>query len=223
MCGRFVQLPLRFPGRLPWPALADELLQLTERYNLAPTQRTAVLLDDAGNVAVRRLRWGLIPPWVKDLKQTYSTINARCETVGTKPAYRAAFKARRCVVPMAGYYEWVPTAAGKQPYLLTSSDGDDLFAAGIWEPRHALQDEAEQGSCSIITTTAADEAGHVHDRMPVFLPIALIEPYLRAGPDEAMQILMAAPPPKMAVRPVSKRVNAPRDDDAGLLEAVVLD
>ncbi|MDE2272238.1 MAG: SOS response-associated peptidase, partial [Xanthomonadaceae bacterium] len=145
MCGRFVQLPLQFPKRLPWPAIAEDLANLTERYNLAPTQRAAVILDDSGNPTVRRLRWGLLPVWIKDLKQSYSMINARLETVAEKPAYRAAFKSRRCVIPMRGYYEWQATKTGKQPYFLSREDGEDLFAAAIWEPRHKLQDEDEAG------------------------------------------------------------------------------
>lgn len=220
MCGRFVQLPLQFPKRLPWPGIADDLANLTARYNLAPTQRAAVILDDAGNPAVRRLRWGLLPVWVKDLKQSYSTINARVETVATKPAYRAAFKSRRCVIPMRGYYEWQATPTGKQPYFLSRVDEEDLFAAAIWEPRHRLQGEDEAGSCSVITTTAEDAAGTVHDRMPVFLPAELVETYMRATPEEAMKLLLAAPTPPLIVKPVSRRVNGVREDEPSLLDAI---
>lgn len=220
MCGRFVQLPLRFPERSPWPGIADELGNLTARYNLAPSQRAAVVLDDAGNPAVRRMRWGLLPRWVKDLKQSYSTINARIETVATKPAYRAAFKARRCVVPMRGYYEWRDTPTGKQPYFISLPDGSDLFAAGVWEPRHPLQSEDEAGSLSIITRAAEDAAGTVHDRMPVFIAPELAGWYMRGSPEEAMNILSAAPTPPVVVTAVSRRVNAPRDDDPQLIDPI---
>ncbi len=220
MCGRFVQLPLKFPERLPWPALAGELRDTKPRYNLAPTQRVAVVLDADGRPAVRRLRWGLLPGWIKDLKQTYSTINARVETVATKPAYRAAFKARRCLIPMAGYYEWSDTPDGKQPYFLSRRDGADLFAAGLWEPRHRLQHEDEEGSCTVITRDAQDEAGTVHSRMPVFLEPAVADRFMRADPDEAMQILLAAPTPPLEIRAVSRRVNGPREDDPSLLDAI---
>ena len=218
MCGRFVQLPLRFPGDLAAPQLADELANLTPRYNLAPTQRAAVILDADQQLAVRRLRWGLLPHWVKDLKQGYSTFNARLDTVATKPAYRAAYKARRCVIPMAGYFEWRQHGKVKQPYYLSSANGHDLFAAGIWEPRHPLQAEDEAGSCSVITTDAAGEAAKIHERMPVFIPADLVEEYLRATPEGAMALMLALPPPELTARPVSRRVNAARDDDPGLLD-----
>ncbi len=218
MCGRFVQLPLRFPGDLSAPHLASELANLMPRYNLAPTQRAAVILDNDDQLAVRRLRWGLLPFWVKDLKQSYSTFNARIETVATKPAFRAAFKARRCIIPMAGYYEWRQVGKVKQPYFIARADGHDLFVAGLWEPRHPLQDDDEAGSCTVITTVSDGEAATIHDRMPVFIPADLVEEYLRATPDEAMALMMAAPVPDLMVRPVSRRVNAARDDDPGLLE-----
>lgn len=223
MCGRFVQLPLQFPERLPWPGLAPALSDLSARYNLAPTQRAAVVLDDDGNMDVRRLRWGLLPHWMKDLKQSYSTINARIETVDTKPTFRTAWKHRRCVIPMRGYYEWQATPTGKQPYFIALRDGGDLYAAGLWEHRHALQDSAEHGSCAVITTTAEDEAGHVHDRMPVFIPAELVETYLHGTPAEAMALLLAIPTPDLTTRPVSRRVNAPKDDDPDLLTPIALE
>jgi putative SOS response-associated peptidase YedK len=219
MCGRFVQLPLQFPDRTPWPELAGELAAIGERYNLAPTQRAAVVLHD-GEPEVRHLRWGLLPFWAKEANKL-STFNARIETVATKPAYRAAFKARRCIIPMAGYYEWVDTPSGKQPYYLTRKDGDTLFAAGLWEPRHALQDEDAEGSCTIVTSDATDEAGQVHDRMPVFLPPELCEHWMRAEPEEAMALLVAATVPPLEVRPVSRRVNSSRTpSSAELVEEV---
>ena len=223
MCGRFVQLPLQFPERLPWPGLTAALSELTPRYNLAPTQRAAVVLDDAGNPQVRRLRWGLLPHWMKDLKQSYSTINARIETVDTKPSFRSAFKSRRCVIPMRAYYEWQATPTGKQPYLIGLGDDGDLYAAGLWEPRHRLQDETEDGSCCVITTTAEDEAGRIHDRMPVFVPAALVDAYLHGSAADAMALLLAVPTPDLVTRPVSNRVNAPKDDDPDLLLPVDLD
>ena len=113
MCGRFVQLPLAFPDAAPWPHLREPLTQIRTRYNLAPTQRAAVVLDAGGTPSLLRLRWGLIPPWAKDLKGSFSTINARIETVATLASYRSAWKSRRCVIPMGGYYEWVDTPSGK--------------------------------------------------------------------------------------------------------------
>lgn len=95
MCGRFVQLPLFDKTQASWPDLADELAGVTAKYNLAPTQRVAVVLGDGEKLELRKPRWGLIPPWVNAIKGSYSTINARVETVATKPAYRVAWKAPR--------------------------------------------------------------------------------------------------------------------------------
>jgi putative SOS response-associated peptidase YedK len=167
------------------------------------------------------LRWGLLPFWAKDLKSGASMINARIETVATKPAYRAAFKTRRCVLPMAGYYEWQDTPRGKQPYLITLRDGgSDLFAAGLWEPRHALQPENEDGSCTIITTTGVDAAGGIHDRMPVFVPPELIDRWMHATPEEAMALLVAIPTPDLALRPVTRRMSSYRFEDASILDPI---
>jgi len=221
MCGRFAQLPLQFPDQVPWPELVNDLAQITARYNLAPTQRAAVVLDETGNKQVRRLRWGLIPSWSKDLKASYSTINARIETVATKPAFRAAFKARRCVIPMGGYFEWKETPSGKQPYYITRRDGADLWAAGLWEPRHRLQDESEDGSCTIITTDGVDAAGGIHDRMPVFLEPSVLNAWMQAAPpDEAMAVLLAAPVPDLVLRPVTRQMNTPKFQDPSALDPI---
>jgi putative SOS response-associated peptidase YedK len=212
MCGRFVQLPLQFPERSPWPQLAEVLATLTAKYNLAPTQRAAVVMEDDGQLAVKKLRWGLLPFWVKDLKGAFSTINARIETVATKPAYRAAFKApRRCIVPMAGYYEWRGEKGDKQPFYITRPDGEPLYAAGLWEPRHPLQSEDEAGSCTLITHDAVDAACEVHDRMPVFLDPALTREWMAANVEDAMAMLLGSAMPPLTVYPVDRRVNSSRN------------
>ncbi len=216
MCGRFAQLAADNP-HLPtsWREIHRILSGWSpadENYNLAPTQRAAVVLDEDGKVTMKRFRWGLQPHWLKGTKGGYSMINARIETVDTKPAYRAAFKApRRCLIPMAGYYEWRDMADGKQPYYISHKEGEQLWAAGLWEPRHDLQDESEAGSCTIITHDAMDAAGEVHDRMPVFLPADLGEAWMTAKPEEAMQMLLAAEIPPLEVHPVSRKVNSSRN------------
>ncbi len=225
MCGRIVQLPLQFPDLLPWAGLSGQLASIKPRYNLAPTQRTALILKDDDQVAVRHLRWGLAPHWLKDLGAAASMTNARIETVDTKPAYRAAFKVRRCVIPMRGYYEWKKTPTGKQPYFHKLRGGGDLFAAGLWEPRHPLMEPDEAGSCTMITTVAEGAAATLHDRMPVFIPPNLVDEYLRAAPADAMALMMALPPPDLVLHPVSKRVNSTRgggEDDPSLLDPVDL-
>jgi len=214
MCGRFVQLPLFDKSQAPWPELADDLAGVTAKYNLAPTQRAAVVLGDGDKLELRKLRWGLIPPWVKDLKGSFATINARVETVATKPAYRAAWKApRRCLVPMAGYYEWRDENGGKQPYYIAREDGTMLYAAGLWEPRHRLQDEADDsaGSVTVIPHDAVELAGTVHDRMPVFLDPAFGREWMTAPSEDAMDMLLAATMPALRVVRVSRAINSSRN------------
>lgn len=210
MCGRFVQLPLFDKTQAPWPELADDLASVTAKYNLSPTQRAAVVLGDGERLTLRKLRWGLVPSWVKDLKGSYSTINARIETVATKPAYRAAWRApRRCLVPMAGYYEW-REEGGKQPYYIARADGAMLYAAGLWEPKHHLQEDDSDGSLTVITHDARDEAGLVHDRMPVFLDPGHARAWMTTDGEAAMAMLLAAPVPKLRVVRVSRTINSPR-------------
>lgn len=196
---------------MPWPSLARDLGNIQPQYNLAPTQRAAVVLGRGGELEMRRLRWGLIPPWSKDPSTAYSTINARIETVATKPAYRAAWRApRRCLVPMAGYYEWRDERDGKQPYYVTRADGAALYAAGLWEARHALQADDDEGSVTIITRDAVDAAGEVHDRMPVFLDPRQAREWMTAGGDDAMGMLMAAPVPRLRIVRVGREINSSR-------------
>lgn len=209
MCGRFVQtsslkLQRDFPAR--------QGFEIADNYNLAPTQRAAVVMEADGQLTVKKLRWGLLPPWMKDLKGTFSTINARVETVATKPAFRAAFKApRRCLVPMAGYYEWCDFPDGKQPFLIRRTDGEQLYAAGLWEGRHRAQPDDENGSCTVITHDAVDVAGEVHDRMPVFLDPRRSHEWMTAAPAEAMALLMATEIPPLIAEPVSRAVNSSRN------------
>jgi putative SOS response-associated peptidase YedK len=212
MCGRFVQLPLFDKSQAPWPELADDLAGVTAKYNLAPTQRAAVVLGTDDKLALRKLRWGLIPPWVKDLKGAYSTINARIETIGTKPAYRAAWKApRRCLVPMAGYYEWRDENGGKQPYYIARTDGAMLYAAGLWEPKHHLQEDDSDGSVTVITHDAVELAGTVHDRMPVFMEPGIAHEWMSAGSDDAMNMLLSATMPALRIVRVSRAINSSRN------------
>ena len=117
-----------------------------------------------------RLRWGLIPVWAKDAKIAYSTLNARADTVATKPAFRAAFKKRRCIVLTDGYYEWLREGKDKQPFLYEVGGGKPFAMAGLWEWWPGPKDKNEPvESCTIITTDANKLASEIHDRMPVIL------------------------------------------------------
>lgn len=221
MCGRFVQLPLQFPAQAPWPELASALMEMTARYNLAPSQRAAIVVGPDGQLAVHRMEWQFAQPhWAK---HRLSTSNARIEKVATSALWKKAFQERRCLVPMTGYYEWVGPAGDKQPYFLCHQEGEQLYAAAIWEPRHSDQDDSADGNFVVITQDAVDIAGTVHDRMPVFLPSDQALEWMTAPPEAAMQLLLAAPTPPMKVYPVTRRVNNARNpDDPSMIEPLKL-
>src|SRR6185436_14809477 len=153
MCGRFT---LRRPMNLAVGQLMLDLSDLPPRYNIAPTQTVAVVRDRN----VDQLRWGLIPRWAK---KPIPQINARSDTVASKPAFRDAFQNRRCLILADGYYEWKQIGKAKQPYLFEYPD-QRLFAfAGIWETWQ------ETDTCAIITTDANELGMPIHDRMPLIL------------------------------------------------------
>ena len=218
MCGRFTltvdpsQLAAAFDLAAPPPP------ELVPRYNIAPTQPVAVI----ANTEPRRIelfRWGLIPVWAKDAKIGNSLINARAETVAEKPAFRAAFKQRRCLVLADGFYEWRREAAGKTPMYIQLKDGRPFALAGLWETWQTPAGETWQ-TCTVITTTPNRLMTPIHDRMPVILPPAAYAAWLTPGSlpaVEALALLQPYDPEAMTARPVSTRVNNPRVDAPDLL------
>ena len=165
-------------------------------------------------------RWGLIPSWAKDLKIGYSTINARAETVDTKPSFRSAFKKRRCLVPADGFYEWQKVDSSKQSYRITLKDEGIFAFAGLWE---LWKGEEKIESFTIIVTDANDFLRPIHDRMPVILEPADYDFWLD-GEVQSVETLKGLLKPysseKMTTYPVSKRVNSPKNDDPACIVAV---
>lgn len=154
--------------------------ELVPRYNIAPTQSVLCLRQtpspstgpEAQDTEAVMLRWGLVPFWAKDLKIGAKLINARSETVASKPAFRTAFKSRRCLVLADGFYEWKKIGKSKQPYYITRVDARPFCLAGLWESWQddELGAEAETiETCTILTTQANSIMQPLHDRMPVFL------------------------------------------------------
>lgn len=221
MCGRYT---LRTP-----PAELAEFFGLFRepdvrpRYNIAPTQSVLAIRFDE-NATPREpvlLRWGLIPSWADDAKIGSRMINARADTVATKPAFRAAFKRRRCLVAADGYYEWKQLDDGKQPYLIGRTAGGPMAFAGLWESWTKGEEPIE--SCTIITTDANEAIGAIHDRMPVILPPEEYDRWLDPQSDaqELGGLLAPYPLDDLAARPVSRTVNNPRNDSAACIEPLV--
>jgi len=167
MCGRYTRSrpPEVFAQLFDAPAGAPGLAL---RYNIAPSNEVLACRAVPGQGReLTLLRWGLIPSWAKDAKIAYHTINARAETVAEKPAYRAAFRRRRCLIAADGFYEWKPGAPKKQPYYIRLKDGAPFAFAGLWE--HWEREGRTIESCSIIVTRANERVATIHDRMPVIL------------------------------------------------------
>ena len=219
MCGRYflhsnaAALTELF-GEMPMPRLAA-------RYNIAPTQPVPIVRQDAnGRREMVLVRWGLIPGWSKGPDSRFSMINARLESVAQKPAYRNAFRYRRCLVPADGFYEWRAAADGKQPYALRPRDGRPLALAGLWEHwQDAEGNEIE--SCSVLVRDANDQVRAVHDRMPVTINPESFDLWLdihSQNPRPIETLLAAQQMPDLNLYPVSRALNSPRNDRADLLD-----
>jgi putative SOS response-associated peptidase YedK len=214
MCGRFTlhAKPADIAEHFGLDEIPDYLFE--ERYNIAPSQSVAtVRLDDAGHRVLRMDRWGLIPVWAKDAKISFSLTNARAETVDEKPSFRSAFKARQCLIPADGYYEWKATGGKhKQPYHFRRIDGTMLGFAGLWE-RWTNPESQVIETCSIITTSANGVVRPVHDRMPVILEPADYGQWLdpRTGADDLVALLRPAPEEAVTAIPVSSYVSNARN------------
>jgi putative SOS response-associated peptidase YedK len=221
MCGRFT---LRAPasvvaeqfGLLEVPAFAA-------RFNVAPSQPVAVVRLAPERSAAQRelvwLRWGLIPSWAKDASIGNRMINARAETVGEKPAYRAALRRRRCLVVADGFYEWQRIDKRKQPYFIRMRDDRPFAFAGLWEAWEGADSSAIE-SCTLLTTDANEVVEPIHDRMPVILPSHAYETWLDPSRDvqQVLPLLKPYPNEPMVAYPVSTAVNSPTVDDPRCVE-----
>ncbi len=221
MCGRFslsanAQTLVDF-FRLPGAP------DIVPRYNIAPSQDLVAVTAGAEGREWAQLRWGLVPSWAKDPRIGQRMINAKAETVAVKPAFRAAFARRRCLIPATGFYEWRPGAGGKQPFNIQSTAGELLTFAGIWE--HWVGAGAQRRSCAILTTAANEDVREVHARMPVLLPRAAHAAWLDAESERpALEaLLQPAPAGSLHVYPVSRHVNRPANDDARCVEPLAGD
>ncbi|NMF96171.1 SOS response-associated peptidase [Aromatoleum toluolicum] len=222
MCGRYALYGPVSRVREQFAAELDqEVLDFKARYNAAPQQLLPVVRQrPTGERIVHLLRWGLIPSWSKDADIASKLINARSETVGQKPSFRAAYKSRRCLVPASGFYEWKPATGGgrKQPFFIHPAD-DTLFAfAGLWE-RWARPDGEALDTFTILTTDANDVMRELHDRMPVIVPPADYGLWLsKETPPELLHRLLApCAPDQIRMHAVSPLVGNVRNEDADLV------
>lgn len=204
----------------------DDPPRIEPRYNIAPSQPIAsIYLPNAD--ASRQLaffQWGLVPFWAKDPSIGQRMINARSESAARKPAYRAAMRYRRCIVPATGFYEWQKRGSRKQPLFITLHDEPLMGLAGLWETWQS-PDGSELDTCTILTCQPNDFMAQIHNRMPVILPReqydAWLDPQMQDG-GQAADLLQPYPADAMAAFEVSSRVNSPKNDDPSLIESTGL-
>ncbi len=218
MCGRFIQSCSSEE--------AAELFDLEEipedlppRYNIAPTQLAAVVRNEDVR-QLRMLRWGLIPNGAPDPSIGNRLINARAETAGVRPSFRDAFRARRCLIPVDGFFEWERLGRRRQPWLFRMREGGPFALAGLferWRPPPGFLDAAGSEhleTFTILTTEANRVVGRIHDRMPVIVPPAAFGDWLGGGEVP----LGPYPPEAMTGFRVSPLVNSPANDDPRCVE-----
>jgi len=225
MCGRFVLIEsLRmmqnlFGYRLP-EGYGERVLDMGNRYNIAPTQPIAVV--DAGLDGIRHVRlvrWGLIPAWTKDAKTQSLLFNARSETAADKPSFRTAMRHRRCLVPASGFYEWRRMGTAKMPYFIRPRDGSTMAFAGLTETWLGSEG-SEIDTGAVLTTSANGLMSMLHDRMPVILDPKDWDEWLDCGnrrPRDVAHLLKPAADDLLEAIPVSERANSVGNDDEALI------
>ena len=223
MCGRFAlftasdRLAQQFSARLD--------AGLPPRYNIAPTQAVLALRDDGdGDRTLNALHWGLIPHWAKDRAIGNKMINARSETAHEKPAFRDAFRKRRCLIAADSFYEWQRSKTAKQPFYIGMKDRQPFCFAGLW----AEWRDGEQTitSCTILTTEAGAAFKPIHHRMPIILPEDRYDDWLNPASQQVeplQKLLEPLAEDRLDSWPVSTHVNNPRHDDPSCIEPLTDD
>ncbi|WP_084959304.1 SOS response-associated peptidase [Thermoactinospora rubra] len=214
---------------------ADPDIELGPDYNVAPTKKVYAVMSRVPKDAERAVRqlkivkWGLVPPWAKDPSIGSRMINARLETVAEKPSFRQAFAKRRCLLPADGFFEWMPVEGDKkkkQPYFIHPADGGLMAMAGLYEfwkdPTRDDDDPLKWlVTCTVITTQAQDEAGRIHDRMPMMIEPERwgdwLDPKL-TDPQQARTLLVPAGSERLVAYPVSTDVNNVRNNGPELIK-----
>jgi putative SOS response-associated peptidase YedK len=219
MCGRFAfHSPRELTAQLfTLPELPPET---APRWNVAPgTDIAVVRIASDGRRELVRLRWGLVPSWAKERSIGQRLVNARAETLAEKPAFRGAFRRRRCLVPADGYYEWRVLPGGKQPYFVQAESGRPFAMAALWEHWTDPASGEALESVVIVTREAAGIVSEIHTRMPLIVPEAEYALWLDPKADAAAALALlvhADASPALSAHPVSRRVNSPQNEGAEL-------
>ena len=221
MCGRFTLISSVSDLQLKF-GFALEPSDVRPRYNVAPTQQVLTVVND-GERRGELMRWGLVPSWAKDVKIGNRMINAVSETAASKPAFRSAFRRRRCLVLADGFYEWRKEGKQRIPLYFSQRSGEPMAFAGLWENWKSPDDEWIR-SCTILTTAANSFIEPVHNRMPVILSAETLPLWLdplTETPDNLQPLMLPAPSEVLDVREVSPTVNNVRNDNPTCIDAVI--
>jgi putative SOS response-associated peptidase YedK len=218
MCGRFSLGATIKVGQLfdvpDWP-------DMPPRYNIAPSQNVPAVIQNRETASreLRPMRWGLVPFWATDPKIGNRLINARAETLATKPAFRESLRERRCLIPADGFYEWDQQGRRKQPWYIHMRDGRPFALAGLWD-RWQPADGGRLETCTIVTTASNELVQRIHDRMPVILPPAVCGLWLDPNAHDVaplQALLRPHPADDMEAFPIGPRVNNPANDSPDLI------
>jgi len=218
MCGRYAltSAPELLRGLFGYA----ERPNFPPRFNIAPTQPVAIARLVNGRREFALVRWGLLPAWLKDPKTVSLMFNARGESANDKPAFRAAMRRRRCLIPADGFYEWRASGNAKQPYFIRRKDGAPFAFAGLWETWSGPNGE-EIDSAAIVTTSANRTLAPLHERMPVIVPEAAFDLWLdcdRVDAETAAALIAPAPDELFEAYPVSAAVGHTANDNPALTE-----
>ena len=216
MCGRFVGFRSLHELKKTFP-IDKATCEVTENYNVAPSQEVLAIIKYENENWLEKLHWGLVPFWAKDISIGNKLINARAETIASKPSFRNAFKKRRCIIPADGFYEWKGPKGQKQPIFITLPESKPFAFAGLWETWHKKDDpDTMYKSCTIITTEASDSVREIHHRMPAILTPEMYESWLdplNQNINGLKNILQTGIVTKLKSHAVSKNVNSVKNNE----------
>ena len=227
MCGRVIQssAPFRLAIAEGLDVRGSRFHNYPPRWNGAPSQELLVIRRNhhTGELSLDPLRWGLIPYWCEDPKGGRKPINAKCETVRTLPTFRDAYRRRRCILPVDGFFEWkaIKGQRVKQPYAIAMKDGSRLGSAACGRTGRIPASGEWVRTFAIITTDANELAAEIHDRMPLILAPGDYVRWLSDEPDPS-NLMRPFPAEPMRMWAISTRVNKPENDDPSIVEPVVL-
>ncbi|MCU0906996.1 MAG: SOS response-associated peptidase [Rhodobacteraceae bacterium] len=219
MCGRFVLTTPSEALAALFEAAPDNDLPVVPDWNVCPTVAVHAVTSEGGVRRLRALRWGFVPTWYKAANDGPLLINARSETIAEKPAFRAAARERRCIVPASGFYEWT-RAAGQTPlpWYVSRADGAVMEMAGVWQPWE--RDGVRLVTVAIVTCAATGPLAAVHDRMPVILTPDTRALWLGEAGHGAARLMVPAPEDALHLYRVGTEVNSNRARGAGLVAAL---